>query len=215
MNGERSAHLSRRIWITLLLLAAGLGGIGLGRVFQAPASTSTPVLESGTWISPARPLPAFALVDEDGRAAGPERFLGRWTLVFFGFTHCPEACPTTLALLGTVRRALAATLPMEQLPAVLLISVDPERDTPSMLKSYLAGFDPSFTGLTGNPESVRAFATALGVPYRKIPMEGDYMMDHSTAIMLVNPKGQLAALFTGPHVADVLLRDLRRSVGAS
>jgi protein SCO1/2 len=173
------------------------------------------VLESGTWLSPARPLPAFALVDQDAKAAGPERFRGRWTLVFFGFTHCPEACPTTLALLGVVRRALAATLPAEQVPAVLLISVDPERDTPPALKSYLAGFDPTFSGLTGNPEAVRAFATALGVPYRKIPMKGDYMMDHSTAIMLVNPDGQLAALFTGPHVADVLVRDVSRSVGTS
>jgi protein SCO1/2 len=104
---------------------------------------------------------------------------------------------------------------VEQLPAVLLISVDPERDTPMVLKSYLAGFDPSFSGLTGDPEAVRALATALGVPYQKIPMEGDYMMDHSTAIMLVNPKGHLAALFTGPHVADVLIRDVRRGIGAS
>ena len=207
--------MPRPVWITLLLLAAGLGGIGLGRVFFAPANTSTPVLESGTWLSPARPLPAFTLVDQDGRAAGPERFQGHWTLVFVGFTHCPEACPTTLALLGTVRRALAATLPIEQLPAVLLISVDPERDTPTVLKAYLAGFDPSFTGLTGNPEAVRAFATALGVPYRKIPMAGDYMMDHSTAIMLVNPGGRLSALFTAPHVAEALIRDVRRSVGAS
>lgn len=206
--------MSHRIWIPLLLLAAGLGGIGLGRVFFAPAPTRAVVLESGTWLSPARPLPAFALVDQDGQTAGPERFQGHWTLVFFGFTHCPEVCPTTLAHLGTVRRELAATLPAEQVPAVLLISVDPERDTPTVLKSYLAGFDPSFSGLTGNPEAIRAFTTALGVPYQKIPMAGDYMMDHSTAIMLVNPKGQLAALFTGPQVADVLIRDLRRSVGA-
>lgn len=205
--------MSQRIRIALLLLAAGLGGIGLGRVFFAPASTSTPVLESGTWLTPARPLPTFALLDQDGKAAGPERFQSHWTLVFFGFTHCPEACPTTLALLGTVRRALAATLPVERLPEILLISVDPERDTPAVLKSYLAGFDPGFKGLTGNPEAVRAFATALGVPYRKIPMDGDYMMDHATAIMLVNPAGQLAALFAGPHVADILIRDIRSSLG--
>ncbi len=205
--------MSQRIWMPLLLLAAGLAGIGLGRAFFAPASTSTPVLESGTWLTPARPLPAFALVDQDGTAAGPERFQGHWTLVFFGFTHCPEACPTTLALLGLVRRALVETLPIEQVPAVLLVSVDPERDTPTVLKSYLAGFDPNFSGLTGDPEALRAFATALGVPYRKIPMDGDYMMDHSTAIMLVNPAGQLAALFAGPHVADVLIRDVRRSLG--
>ena len=215
MTGVRSPPLSQRIWITLLLLAAGLGGIGLGRVFFASAPISAPVLESGTWLAPARPLPAFALVDQDGKAAGPERFQGRWTLVFFGFTHCPEACPTTLALLATVRRELAEAVPTDRVPAVLLISVDPERDTPTVLKSYLAGFDPIFSGLTGNPEAVRAFATALGIPYQKIQMEGDYMVDHSTAIMLVNPKGQLAAIFTGAHVADVLLRDLRRSVGAS
>ena len=200
--------------MTLLLLAAGLGGIAFGRLFFAPAPVNRPALESGTWLSPPRALPSFALVDQDGQAAGPERLQGRWTLVFFGFTHCPEACPTTLALLGTVRRALATTLPAAKVPAVLLISVDPERDTPAVLKTYLAGFDPSFTGLTGDPEAVRAFASALGVPYRKIPMDGDYMMDHSTAIMLVNPGGQLAALFAGPHRADVLLRDVGRSVGA-
>ncbi len=205
--------MSRRVWMTLLLLAAGLGGIGFGRLFFAPVPVNPPVLESGTWLSPPRALPTFALVDQDGKAAGPERLQGRWTLVFFGFSHCPEACPTTLALLGTVRRELATTLPAAQVPAVLLISVDPERDTPSVLKAYLAGFDPSFTGLTGDPEALRAFATALGVPYRKIPMDGDYMMDHSTAIMLVDPDGQLAALFTGPHVADVLLRDVRSSLG--
>ncbi len=207
--------MSRRLWMTLLLLAAGLGGVVFGRLFFAPAPVNTPVLESGTWLSPPRTLPAFALVDQDGKAAGPERLRGGWTLVFFGFTHCPEACPTTLALLGTVRRALATTLPAAKVPAVLLISVDPERDTPAVLKAYLAGFDPSFTGLTGNPEAVRAFATALGVPYRKIPLDGDYMLDHSTAIMLVAPDGRLAALFAGPHLADVLLRDVRTSVGTS
>jgi protein SCO1/2 len=213
--------LSRRIWIPLLLLVVWLAGIEAGRLYSAGRSpvaglVANPVaLESGTWLSPPRPLPAFDLVDQDGNAAGPARFQGRWTLVFFGFTHCPEACPTTLALLATVRRELAGLVPADRVPDVLLVSVDPERDTPPVLKSYLAGFDPSFSGLTGNPEAVRAFATALGVPYRKIPMADGYMMDHSTAIMLVNPRGQLAALFTGPHVADVLIRDVRSSVGAS
>ena len=207
--------MSQRIWMPLLLLAAGLAGIGLGRAFFSAPPARAPVLESGTWLAPARPLPAFALVDQDGKAAGPERFQGHWTLVFFGFTHCPEACPTTLALLGLVRRALVETLPVEQVPAVLLVSVDPERDTPSVLKSYLAGFDPSFSGLTGNPEAVRAFATALGVPYQKIPMESDYMMDHSTAIMLMNPAGQLAALFPAPHVEDILIRDVNSSLGST
>jgi protein SCO1/2 len=208
--------MSQRIWIPLLLLAAGLAGIGIGRLVLAPAPGVEPgvVLESGTWLSPPRPMPDFRLLDQDGAAAGSEALRGRWSLVFFGFTHCPEACPTTLAMLGNVRRELEASVAEPQVPSVLLVSVDPERDTPTVLKAYLAGFGPGFAGLTGDPDAVRSFATALGVPYRKIPMEGGYMMDHSTAIMLVNPRGELAALFAGPHDAEALLRDVRRSVAA-
>lgn len=208
--------MSQRTWIALLLLAAGLAGIGIGRtVLAPPLRVAQPVaLESGTWLAPPRPLPDFRLLDQDGAAVGPAALRGRWNLVFFGFTHCPEACPTTLALLGNVRRGLAASLPAPQVPSIVLVSVDPERDTPAVLKAYLEGFGPGFAGLTGDPDAVRSFATALGVPYRKIPMEGDYMMDHSTAIMLVNPSGELAALFAGPHDAEALLRDVRRSVAA-
>lgn len=208
--------MSQRIWIPLLLLAAGLAGIVIGRgvLTPAPAPESPVVLESGTWLSPPRPMPAFRLLDQEGAARGPEALQGRWSLVFFGFTHCPEACPTTLAMLGNVRRELAAGQPGPQVPSILLVSVDPERDTPAVLKAYLAGFGPGFSGLTGDPDEVGSFATALGVPFRKIPMDGDYMMDHSTAVMLVNPRGELAALFAGPHDAEALLRDVRRSVAA-
>ena len=203
--------MSRKIWIFLLLLVSTLGGLGLGRLYvaQQPTVADPVILEAGTWLSPARPLPGFSLRDQDGRTVGPERFQGRWTLVFFGFTHCPEACPTTLGLLAAVRRELAGSLPADSLPDVLLVSVDPERDTPEILKSYLSGFGTGFSGLTGEPAAVREFATALGVPYQKTPMDDDYMIDHSLAIMLVNPDGQRVALFSAPHTAEVLIRDYR------
>lgn len=206
--------MSRQIWIFLLLLASTLGGLGLGRWYLASQSTVTDpvILEAGTWLSPARPLPEFKLTDQDGRSVGPEHFQGRWTLVFFGFTHCPEACPTTLGLLAIVRRELARSLPADSVPDVLLVSVDPERDTPEVLKAYLSDFDAGFTGLTGEPAAVREFATALGVPYQKTPMDDDYMIDHSLAIMLINPEGQRVALFPAPHSADMLIRDYRTSV---
>ncbi len=212
--------MSSRLWIPLLLLGAALAGIGIGRLFlERTPGTSAPVaLESGTWFSPPQPLPDFALVDQNGAPAGPDVFKGRWTLVFFGFTHCPEACPTALALLASLRRELAGSLPAEQLPAVLLVTVDPERDTPEVLKDYLAsfdaGFDPGFAGLTGSPAALRAFAAGLGMLYWKVPAGSDYTMEHGTAILLVNPGGQLAALFSAPHVLDVLVRDYRRSVAA-
>jgi protein SCO1/2 len=209
--------VSSRRWILLLLTGAAVAGIVVGRWFFAggPPPAPPPTLESGTFLSPSRPVPAFALVNQDGAPAGPAILTGHWTLVFFGFTHCPEACPTTLALLASLRRELAARVPADRLPAVLLVSVDPERDTPEVLKQYLAAFDPAFSGLTGSPDAMREFAAGLGMLYWKVPVDGDYMMDHSTAILLVNPEGRLTALFSAPHVLDVLARDYRRSVGAS
>jgi len=205
---------SRRIWIFLVLIAAGLAGIGLGRTLLAPAPAApAPVaLESGTFLSPSRPLPAFELVDQDNRPVGADRLRGRWTLIFFGFTHCPEACPATLAILATVRQELARLVPPDQVPEIVLISVDPERDTPAVIKAYLTGFGPGFAGLTGDPAAVASLATALGVPYRKMPMDGDYMMDHSTAIMVVNPQAAVTGLLSAPHNIARLIGDYRRIV---
>ncbi len=209
--------MSPRRFKILLLLAAVLAAIAMGKYFVAgsPRDAAPGTLESGTLLSPARPLPAFALVDQNGAAAGPESFKGHWTLVYFGFTHCPEACPATLALLAQLKRELAGTLPPAQLPSVLLVSVDPERDSPAVLKSYLASFDPEFRGFTGTPEALRDFAAGLGMLFWKVPNNRDYLMEHGTAILLVDQDGQLAALFSAPHVLDALVRDYRRSVGAS
>lgn len=208
-----STPVATRIAIAAVLLLAALAGLWLGLRGIAPAPPAAPALATGTWLAPPKPLPAANLLDESGRPFSPGDVAGRWTFLFFGFTHCPEACPTTLSLLGTVRRDLAAQgVPPGEIPEVLLVSVDPERDTPEVLGRYLAGFGPGFRGATGNPESVRAFATALGVPYRKVGMEGsdDYMMDHSTAILLLDPQGRLAAVFQAPQTLAGLAGDYRR-----
>lgn len=203
---------TRGLALAAVLVLAGLAGVVAGARWLAPP----PVLTSGTWLEPARALPDVSLLDQAGQPFRTADLAGRWTFLFFGFTHCPEACPTTLALLGSVRRQLAARgLPADQLPEVLLVSVDPERDTPAVLGQYLAAFGPGFRGATGSPESVRAFATALGVPYRKVAMAGsdDYMMDHSTAILLVAPDGRLAALFAAPQTGDGLATDFAAIAG--
>ncbi len=208
-----------RVFVVLLLLTAALSGIVISRLFFMPGIPVPPraiALQSGTALSPARPLPDFQLLRQDGGAASRNEFLGRWTLVFFGFTHCPEVCPTTLAMLSGVRKALDAVVPAGDLPGIALFSVDPERDTPAVLDAYLASFGTGFRGYTGRPEAMRKFATALGVPYQRTPMmDGEYMVDHSTAILLINPQAEIAALFQAPQESAKLQADYLQVVSAA
>ena len=114
-----------RIFVVFLLLTAALSGIVIGRLFFTPGIPVPPraiELQSGTALRPARPLPDFQLLRQDGVTAGRNEFLGRWTLVFFGFSHCPEVCPTTLAMLSGVRKALDAVVPAGELPGIALFS---------------------------------------------------------------------------------------------
>lgn len=207
-------------FIVLLLITAALSGVVIGRFFFMPvtpaAAPQAVALQSGTALSPGRPLPDFQLIRQDGTAVGRDEFRGRWTLVFFGFTHCPELCPATLAMLSGLRGALDGVVPAKQLPGIALFSADPERDTPAALEAYLAGFGAGFSGYTGAPDAMRDFATALGVPYRKMPMMGDdYMIDHSVAIMLVNPQAEIAAMFQPPHELEKLRSDYLQVVAAA
>lgn len=134
----------------------------------------------------------FQLIDQDGRAVDQTLLQGKWTLVFFGFTYCPDYCPTTLAALKATQARLGDKARDLQ---ILFISVDPERDTPQALKDYLSseGFPEGVIGLTGTPEQVRAAAEAYRVFYERREQDGGYTMDHSLTIYLMNPQGEFAA----------------------
>jgi protein SCO1/2 len=136
-------------------------------------------------------------------------FAGHWTLVFFGFTHCPDICPTTLATLAQVKGKLA-DLPAAEQPRVLLVTVDPERDTPDRLGLYVRHFDPAFLSASGTPESIAAAAAAFGVPYAKVTLpEGGYTMDHGSGLFVVGPEGGMVAYLSARHDASVISSDYR------
>jgi protein SCO1/2 len=149
----------------------------------------------------------FTLIDQDGRTVTDSDFRGRWLLVYFGFTYCPDICPTSLA-----RNGDAVTLLGEKGNKVLpvLITVDPERDTPQNLKEYLRSFHPQTVGLTGTPEQIAAVAREYRVYYAKaLPSEGDdYLMDHSSFTYLIGPDGRFVQFFrhqaSAQEVADFL-----------
>ena len=141
-----------RAHIAIVVLAGVLAGVGVA-YFMRDRVAPSPPLERATLFAEPRALPAFELIDQERIPFGPERLRGRWTLLFFGFVNCPDVCPTTLATLAEVRRKVASESAGD-VPQVVLVSVDPGRDTPPVLAQYVAHFDPSFTGVTGDPAAI-------------------------------------------------------------
>ena len=149
----------------------------------------------------------FHLVDQDGKAVSDEDMKGRPFLVFFGFTHCPDVCPTALFDMSQVLHALG---PDAGRIGALFITVDPERDTPAVLKDYLSNFDPHLRGLTGDPAAVNAALKAFRVYAKKVPLEsGEYTMDHTAVVYLMDKNGRFVAPFNMKRTAEAEVADLR------
>jgi protein SCO1/2 len=201
----------RSLRIIVLVIVAFAAGLLLARLL-VPERVEPPQTERATVFAPARAVPALDLVDQDDRPLGADFFRGHWTLVFFGFTQCPDVCPTTLATLAQALRELG-DLPAGQRPRVLLVSVDPERDTQDILAPYVRFFDPAFLGARGSLEATAAAAAAFGVPYAKVVLpEGGYTLDHGSGIFVVGPDGGNEAYLSSPHDAATIARDYRRIV---
>ena len=150
----------------------------------------------------------FQLVDHNGKPFGDADLKGKWHLVFFGYTHCPDTCPTTLNELSLALDRLGKA---KGAVGIVLISVDPERDTPEVLKSYIASFDAPITALTGTPDAVAQAARAYRVYYAKHPRaDGGYDMDHSAVIYVMDPEGRFTATFTPDTPADAIAERMRK-----
>jgi len=167
-------------------------------------------LATGTLLAPPRDLPAFSLLDQNGAAFTPASLRGHWSLLFFGYTNCPDLCPTTLATLATLQREWQRD--GDEHPRVVFVSVDAKRDTPAVLSKYVPYFDPSFTGVTAASQpQIEDFARRLGAVVIIGPEhDGTYTVDHTGALFVVSPKGQLAAVLTGPHTVQGLRGDIAR-----
>lgn len=150
----------------------------------------------------------FKLIDGEGKTVTDEDLKGKPFLVFFGFTHCPEVCPTTLFELSEVFKRLG---PDADKTAGLFITVDPERDTPAVMKDYLSNFDPHLRGLTGDPAAVEQAIKEYRVYARKVPLDGGgYTMDHTALVYLMDKRGRFVAPFNLKRSADASAADLRK-----
>lgn len=193
---KRSLVLS----LSLLLIAGVLAGV-IGVAAQAGSS---PALKAGVF-SPARAAPAFALRGSDGSELTLDRYRGKVVLLAFGFTHCTEVCPVTLAVLAQARKAMGAAASGVQ---VVYVTVDPERDDASRLRSYLAGFDAGFIGATGQPEQLAAVRKEYGIAANKVVAKGGYAIDHSSSVYLIDAEGRLRAMMPYGHSADDYVHDV-------
>jgi protein SCO1/2 len=150
----------------------------------------------------------FALVDQNGHKVTERDMLGRPAVVFFGFTYCPEVCPTTLA---DITNWLGALGPDADKLGVYFITVDPARDTPEELAKYLSSFDPRIHGLTGTAADIDGIAKAFGIYYQKVEIEGGgYTMDHSSSVLLLDASGRFAGTITYQEAKDVAIAKLKR-----
>ena len=192
----------RNLIFAIVLGCALAAGIFVATKTREPATPRTAFA-----IPQPTALPQFSLLDQAGNTVDETTFRGQWDLVFFGFTHCPDVCPTTLQVLATARRELADS-GMLPLPRIVLVSVDPERDSPEVLGQYLDYFGEGNLGVTGELEEIRNLTSALGIFFEKTTSDGDsYSVDHSAAVLAVDPDGRFAALFSAPHVVENIVHD--------
>lgn len=196
---------SRIFMLTLLaVLAALLAACGSDK---PPEPTATPL--PGTVLNPPRPLEDFTLTDHTGAPFSLSDLRGRPALVFFGFTNCPDICPTTLGEFKRVKSLLGRDADEV---AFVFVSVDPQRDTPERLAEYVGAFDPAFIGLTGDDAALRPIAQEFGVYYQAVPLEGSetaYTVDHTASSFALDREGRLAIVFSYGTPPDAIAQRLR------
>jgi protein SCO1/2 len=204
--------MSKRAVIVLLVvcLAAGLGLWASQRV-QGPATPALPAVKAVTLLPNPRTLPAFSLQQSDGTALTIDDLKGHWTVVFLGFTHCPDICPTTLAQLAAAQKQWA-TLPATTRPRVLFISTDPERDSPKATGDYAHAFHPDTLAATAPVPVLEDFARSISLVFMKAPGPSgnpdDYSIDHSAAFVLLDPQGRMAGVAQPPFDIRAIAADL-------
>lgn len=196
-----------------ILIAILLGATLAAGSFAVTKLNQLPELRSAFIIPEPIELPDFSLLDHTNKPVTADTFRGQWDLIFFGFTNCPDICPTTLQTLASIKRELE-NIGSETTPRIVLVSVDPERDTPAVLGQYMNYFGQGNLAVTGQIDEIVKLTTALGIYFKKTVVDGDnYSVDHSAAVLLINPDGEFSALFSAPHLLADYVNDLPAIMG--
>lgn len=205
-----TAPLPRQTGRIFLMIVIALAAIATGIVVSSALFDRTQELRAAQAFPEARPLPDFELRTAEGETLTPADLEGRWSLMFFGFTNCPDICPDTLAVLDAAIESLD-TMGATSKPRVVFVSVDPARDDAEALRDYVRWFDEDFVGATGDDEVLKSLTRDLGIFYaldEPDPDTGFYTVDHSASILIVNPEGRVYGRFAPPLDRQAIAADL-------
>lgn len=208
-NHKENSNQHKFIYITaaIIALAAGLLAMQLNK-----KPTTPPKLINATLLLPPKLIQPTGLIDHNNQPFGLQQMQGHWSFVFFGYTNCPDVCPATMFQFKKIANMLDAYPKVKVNTRFMLVSIDPERDNASHLKEYVQYYHPDFIGITGNDKDIYTFSRQMGVIYqRQKPEEksepDNYLVDHSSAILMLNPEGQLQVVYSAPHEAEKILQD--------
>lgn len=194
-------------WLILIAALAAAAGLWAGGHWSGVRTASLPAMASVVLYPAPRALPEFQLVRSNSKPLTRADWYGRWNIVFFGYTHCPDVCPTTLATFKQVWKLLDANV--REHVRFDFISVDPERDTPELLARYVEFFNPEFIAATGGDAELTRLTRALGLVYaRGEPKDGTYEVDHSASAVLIDPHGNQVGVLRPPFDAAKIASDL-------
>jgi protein SCO1/2 len=214
MSELNSKNTNFRLIVLAMLvgLVSAVAGISLWKVMQGPPQPSDATMLT---LPEPRVIADFALIDDDGEPFSLDNLRGQWSLIFFGFTHCPDVCPSTLNDLKLVHEKLVQLNGDASGHQILFVSVDPDRDTPDKLQQYVNYFHPDFIGVTGPQEQLAALTMQLGIAYRVQQHEAgsmQYNVDHSVSVLLIDPQAQLRGVFPAPHDAERMASELAAAI---
>jgi protein SCO1/2 len=200
------------LYILIVAVAMGLGLWAAERFYGGGGASPAPDLQAVRLFPQPRPLPEFALRQSDGTQLVPGELKGHWTLVFLGFTHCPDVCPTTLAELAQAQQKWQA-LPASTRPRVLFVSVDPERDSSDRIGEYAHGFHRDTLAATADIPALEGFARSLSMVFAKVPAPrgvpaDQYSVDHSATIAVLDPESRMAGIISPPFDPGSIASDL-------
>jgi protein SCO1/2 len=210
---------NKLIFIILLIVAIFTTSVFYFSIIQKRHKKPTiqSVKIEGTFIPVAKEIADFQLTANNGKPFSKNDMKGHWTMMFFGFTNCGYVCPTTLAELNKMHQILKKQIPDQQLPQVVLVSVDPERDSVERMNDYVRAFNVNFIGARAEIKETEALENQLHISAIKMPAEGsnNYMVNHSAEIILFNPEAKIQAYFSFPPKSDRLAEDYRAILTAT
>ncbi|HSW69236.1 MAG TPA: SCO family protein [Gammaproteobacteria bacterium] len=213
MTDARSPRKNRKLIFIILAVIILVAAVEIYFGFLQKREVANNVKIDGVFLAQTKEINDFQLMDGKGQPFNKSSLNGHWTMMFFGFTNCSMVCPTTMAALSEMYKKLEKDLPSAQLPQIVMVSVDPDRDTKKRMQTYVKSFNPNFIGVRANITETVALENQLHIAAAKIQADGAgknrYTINHSAEILLFNPKGQLQAYLSYPHQAEQMAEDYK------